>query len=667
MKLSARLDGPVVALAILPFCLMLVVANYFLLRLLEHRHQASLSALNATVAGELERRLAAEAARLSQLATQPVVLQAVPRAGPPKLPQPQDLDRIADLNEQWETVPTNDATVLEVIQTPAADFFHREMSLRRDIQRMVLLNPAGELIAASYVPSLFDFSGQRWWKTTSAGSNGRVVSDGLSRTHWFDLNMAIGQTNSAGPLRGVLREELDGTLLTRNLPIPDGARDTTLMLVSRNPVFAGGSQSVYDGPGRDLSVFFRRDRGGSGWYEGVRYTGRKLDGSIIWMVPIWVVTMRQEGILPIGILGPMTVSIVVSLCTLIGWIILCRRAFGERLTEAHASLLDAGEWVIRTALGRRTFLSPSLSGSGEPAASPIQQELQEWMRRMLQDFQDQYVIQTQEMQEDLNLARDFQKAFIDRAYPTIPTDPKPGELRLEFFHRYQAALALGGDFFDITTISDKIAGVFIADVMGHGTRSALITSILRTLIDDLSPYAQNVRKFLAEMNKQCCALLKNVPNPLFTSAFYFVADTISHSASYSSAGHPAPFLLRRSDRTVSRLDVPEPRGAALGLLPKENYTGGLCRLLDGDLYIFFTDGLYEARNMHGEQFGLARMEKVLTDSMTSCNAEGVVNALMEAVSNFLGYEPISDDICVVAVEVTTKPRAGGERKADTNS
>jgi serine phosphatase RsbU (regulator of sigma subunit) len=256
------------------------------------------------------------------------------------------------------------------------------------------------------------------------------------------------------------------------------------------------------------------------------------------------------------------------------------------------------------------------------------------------------------MQRDLDLAKDFQRAYLERPYPKIPAMHIEGRLRLEFYHRYKPQLALGGDFFDIITLGPDCAGVFVADVMGHGTRSALITSILRTLIGDLIQQGRNARHFISEMNKQFCGLLKSVPSPLFASAFHFVADTTARVATFSSAGHPAPFHIRRSLGRISRLEVPEPRGAALGLLPREEFTGGHCRLIPGDVFFFFTDGVYEAHNRQGEEFGMGRLESVLRTLMYK-EMPYIVDGVMDALVEFVGDEPVADDICMVSVEVTT--------------
>jgi serine phosphatase RsbU (regulator of sigma subunit) len=265
------------------------------------------------------------------------------------------------------------------------------------------------------------------------------------------------------------------------------------------------------------------------------------------------------------------------------------------------------------------------------------------------------------MQRDLELAKDFQMAMLERPYPRVPEIHVEGRLRLDFHHRYEPASALGGDFFDIVTLGPDCAGILVADVMGHGTRSALITSILRTLLGDLVQQGRNAPHFLNEINKQFCGLLKSVPNPIFASAYYFVADTTARVATYSSAGHPPPFHMRRSLGRITRLKLPPPHGTALGVIPDESYPGGHCRLMPEDVFIFYTDGVYEAHNAKGEEFGVERMGKVLRKLMYKPSCREIVDGLLASVKDFVGEEPVADDICIVAVEVTT--RAADNREA----
>jgi sigma-B regulation protein RsbU (phosphoserine phosphatase) len=283
-------------------------------------------------------------------------------------------------------------------------------------------------------------------------------------------------------------------------------------------------------------------------------------------------------------------------------------------------------------------------------------ELEEWLRAAQESSGEEAVPRVGEVHRDLELAKEFQQAYLNRPYPRIPQVHVEGRLRLAFYHRYEPALALGGDFFDIVTLAPDCAGVFIADVMGHGTRSALITAILRTLIGDLQHQGRNAPHFLTELNKQFCEMLRTIPNPLFASACYFVPDTTARVATFSSAGHPSPFIVRSYLQRVSRLNVPPPHGSALGLIDSEKYTGGHVRLNPGDVFLFFTDGVYEAHNAAGEEFGISRIEGIL-NKLIYKGGKAIVDGIMEAVKEFAGDEPVMDDICMVSVEVSEKAMA----------
>ncbi len=321
------------------------------------------------------------------------------------------------------------------------------------------------------------------------------------------------------------------------------------------------------------------------------------------------------------------------------------RAQARRAATAQfRDLLAAGAWALAKA-----GLNPPTSPVAE--SPDITAKLDLWFEGLRELYAKQ--ARDQDVASDLSLAKDFQRAYLERPYPKVPAVHVAGRLRLKFHHLYVPAMALGGDFFDIQSDGLSTGGVFIADVMGHGTRAALITAILRTLINDLARQCRNARFFMTEMNKQFYALLKSMPEPLFVSAFYFVADTTARVATFSSAGHPSPFLLHRHTARIARLDVPPPRGAALGIIPNEEYTCGQFRLTDGDVFIFFTDGAYEVHNSAGDEFGIARMEKVLHANIYR-TPEEIVQAIMKALSDFAGDEPFADDICLVAVEVTTK-------------
>ena len=115
---------------------------------------------------------------------------------------------------------------------------------------------------------------------------------------------------------------------------------------------------------------------------------------------------------------------------------------------------------------------------------------------------------------------------------------------------------------------------------------------------------------------------------------------------------PAKAEFERGEVPVELSGWTKPQGAALGLIPNEEYGGASVRLNVGDAFLFFTDGVYEAANRKGEEFGLARLEKVLRAHVYRSSPD-VLDAVMKAIQEFAGDEPVADDICMVTVDVTT--------------
>ena len=112
-----------------------------------------------------------------------------------------------------------------------------------------------------------------------------------------------------------------------------------------------------------------------------------------------------------------------------------------------------------------------------------------------------------QMQADLAMARELQTAFLPQQYPVFPATASPEHTAMQFCHRYITTTELGGDFFDILALSDSSAGVLICDVMGHGVRAALVTAIVRGLIEELKPIAADPSRFLTELNRSLFAVL----------------------------------------------------------------------------------------------------------------------------------------------------------------
>jgi sigma-B regulation protein RsbU (phosphoserine phosphatase) len=255
-----------------------------------------------------------------------------------------------------------------------------------------------------------------------------------------------------------------------------------------------------------------------------------------------------------------------------------------------------------------------------------------------------------QLEADLRMAREIQLALLPRDYPTLSYFGSSGYSALTFAHCYRPAEAVGGDFFDIFPLSPTRAGIFICDVMGHGLRAALVTAIIRTLLEELRPMMHNPGRFLSALNLQLRSILERVDEPFIATAFYLTADTATKETQFANAGHPAPVRVRRNERLVERISSKgEQSGPGLGLFDEVSYSTSRSAFEQNDCILLFTDGLYEVESPEGEQFGL---DAVITSLQTHADlpAEKLFNALLADACDFSKKPDFDDDVCIVAVE-----------------
>ena len=255
-----------------------------------------------------------------------------------------------------------------------------------------------------------------------------------------------------------------------------------------------------------------------------------------------------------------------------------------------------------------------------------------------------------QMESDIALAREIQEAFLPHGYPSFPAHVPLAESTLRFHHLYKPTIALGGDFFDVLPISDTQAGVFICDVMGHGIRAALVTAIIRALVEELRHIAADPQKFLTTINRSLSAILSQTRAPVFASAYYLVADTARHEIRYANAGHPSPLFLSRPANTVAPLHFGhQAPGPALGLFPDAEFPAVSSPFVTGDRVLLFTDGIYDVAGYNQEYFGESRLITAI-HQRTRLPTADLINSLLVEVQSFAGTTEFTDDVCLVAVE-----------------
>lgn len=271
--------------------------------------------------------------------------------------------------------------------------------------------------------------------------------------------------------------------------------------------------------------------------------------------------------------------------------------------------------------------------------------------RILAGHIRQLKLKNEQIESDLAMARELQQALMPARYPVFPAGADPSRSVLQFHHRYLPSGSMGGDFFHVMRLPDSRAGVFICDVMGHGVRSALITTMLRALVEELAPLAPEPGELLGNLNVELSKILRQTGEVLFTTAFYMVLEAGSEDVSFGCAGHPAPFHLRRCEGVIEPLYAPRGMGGpALGLFGESAYSTNRCRVAPGDGIVLFTDGIYEVDNPGSEEYGERRLMNYVKHRMDTSPDE-MLDGILAEVRNFSGAQDFADDVCLVAVEV----------------
>ena len=256
----------------------------------------------------------------------------------------------------------------------------------------------------------------------------------------------------------------------------------------------------------------------------------------------------------------------------------------------------------------------------------------------------------EQMETDLRMATELQQALMPNAYPSFPSESK-GVTALRFYHRYLPASMMGGDFFHIARLSDGTAGICICDVMGHGVRAALITAMLRALIETHATEVADPGRFLTELNNEFTRIMTQTGTLVFATVLYCVINIGERGARFARAGHPAPLRVRRTAGEVQMVACGEgSSGPAMGLIPNARFNTTQAELAPGDFLLFFTDGVVEVENKAGSDFGIEGLRQSVRSNLDQ-PTESLLEAIIGDVYKFADSTVLIDDACLVAAEM----------------
>ncbi|TMP92941.1 MAG: GAF domain-containing protein [Verrucomicrobia bacterium] len=245
------------------------------------------------------------------------------------------------------------------------------------------------------------------------------------------------------------------------------------------------------------------------------------------------------------------------------------------------------------------------------------------------------------LDHDLEIARDIQRILLPAEAPAING--------FEISGINVPARQVSGDYFDYIHVDDERLGVAIADVSGKGVPASLIMAICRSVLRSEAVRNPSPANVLQKVNRQ---LYPDIKEDMFISMAYLILDQGPNGVTLARAGHDAPLLYKRQSQSVTPI---KPRGMVVGIDSGnvfDRITGDFAVPLErDDCLVLYTDGVTEALDTEGNEFGLERMIQSVRASATD-GAQAIIRQVIDDVRNFTGSHPQSDDITLIAIRKT---------------
>jgi sigma-B regulation protein RsbU (phosphoserine phosphatase) len=242
--------------------------------------------------------------------------------------------------------------------------------------------------------------------------------------------------------------------------------------------------------------------------------------------------------------------------------------------------------------------------------------------------------QRDDLLKDLELAGQVQRLFLPVGKPAIAG--------LEVAGMMQPAKVVGGDYYDYIPIDAHKIQLVIADVAGKGVPAALLMSATAAA---MQLEANRDRNMLGQVERLNAGIHAMSDEERYVTLLVAEIDTEQRMMRYVNCGHNPALLFRANTSTVTRLNASCP---PIGLSPEEICELASTELMPGDMVVFYTDGVTEAANRLGEEFGLERLSEVVRRG-SSLSAGELMSDIYNSTAAFCG-ENFNDDVTILVVK-----------------
>lgn len=244
-------------------------------------------------------------------------------------------------------------------------------------------------------------------------------------------------------------------------------------------------------------------------------------------------------------------------------------------------------------------------------------------------------LEKQRIEKELEVTRNIQQHVLPKDFPEMPD--------FDVYGYNLPAKEVGGDFYDYMQINEKTHSFLIADVSGKSLPASMFMAFSRSITRVEAYNLISPSRVLEESNKY---IFKDSRSGMFVTMFYFVAHVDARKFIFGSAGHNDQLLYRSNKNDIVELNV---KGIPLGVSPESKYLEDEYRYEKGDFLILYTDGVTEAINKTGDEFGMAQFKDLIIKNK-DLSAKELVDNVINAVNEFSVGMPQFDDITLLALK-----------------
>ena len=243
--------------------------------------------------------------------------------------------------------------------------------------------------------------------------------------------------------------------------------------------------------------------------------------------------------------------------------------------------------------------------------------------------------QRDDLLQDVELAAQVQRLFLPVGKPAIAG--------LEIAGMMQPARGVSGDYYDYIPIDAHTIQIVIADVAGKGVPAALLMSATAAAMQLEANHDRNMLEIVGRLNTGIHSVSDG---ERYVTLLLAEIDSRKRTLRYVNCGHNPALLFRANTGTLTRMDS---SCQPIGLSPDEFCDLASADLIAGDVLVFYTDGITEAENQLGEEFGMERLSAVVRGS-SSLSAEGLMTDIFSSAAEFRGGVAFNDDVTILVVK-----------------